>query len=48
MDSKSIAREGVPVRLRDPVLDPDETLVSSGFFCRLLRLAPGGARKGAG
>ena len=28
MDSKSIARKGVPVRLRDPVLDLDET---SGF-----------------
>ena len=32
MDSKSIARKGVPVRLRDPVFDLDEALVSSGFF----------------
>lgn len=39
MDSKSIARKGVPVRLRDPVLNPDETLFSSGFFCRLFATA---------
>lgn len=32
MDSKSIARKGVPVRLRDPVLDPDETLSFVGVF----------------
>ena len=32
MDSKSIARKGVPVRLRDPVLNPDETWFRRGFF----------------
>ena len=33
MDSKSIARKGVPVRLRDPVLGPDETFgFRRGFF----------------
>ena len=32
MDSKSIAREGVPVRLRDPVLNPDETFGFVGVF----------------
>ena len=32
MDSKSIARKGVPVRLRDPVLNPGEISVSSGFY----------------
>ena len=37
MDSKSIARKGVPVRLRDPVLNPDETFVSSGFFLLVFR-----------
>ena len=37
MDSKSIAREGVPVRLRDPVLNPDEVL---GFVGVFLFLAP--------
>ena len=32
MDSKSIARKGVPVRLRDPVLTPDEILGFVGGF----------------
>ena len=32
MDSKSIARKGVPVRLRDPVLNPDETFGFVGVF----------------
>lgn len=44
MDSKSIAREGVPVRLRDPVLDPDETLGFVGVFlstCRNARTRKG-------
>ena len=37
MDSKSIAREGVPVRLRDPVLNPDETFGFVGVFLSLFR-----------
>ena len=32
MDSKSIARKGVPVRLRDPVLGLDKTLVLLRLF----------------
>ena len=46
MDSKSIARKGVPVRLRDPVLNPDETLGFVGVFLSLWGAFPsrGGGR----
>ena len=50
MDSKSIAREGVPVRLRDPVLNPDETFGFVGVFLSAFRFLAGKAevgRKGA-
>ena len=48
MDSKSIARKGVPVRLRDPVFDLDEALVSSGFFLFLAFLRGRGLRRRGG
>ena len=47
MDSKSIAREGVPVRLRDPVLNPDETFGFVGFFYFLALLEPFSRKEGA-
>ncbi len=46
MDSKSIARKGVPVRLRDPVLTPTRSWFRRGFLF-LVRLI-GGERRGRG